>query len=254
MGFLRWVQLRTGPCPTFYYPNGIIDARSASPLAPDLVAAISDEGLWNSASSLSPCNQKYTMRSDILILDRIVSRFGTSTWKGVFKRLLFLWILLDSHRLNTGPIISFFLSLDWLLGQWLLVSDGPTFCVFLGQTSDSLALWLSGRRAACEHVEWGIATCRVFVSECTWFGVHKCQRGQERQLLWSSAAWDYHPTCDIKKLRDGIFLYGVRLRVTLFAAQMAGWYRGAGAEPGLEIWRIENKVPVVAHILYEMYP
>jgi len=28
-------------------PNGIIDARSASPLAPDLAAAISDEGLWN---------------------------------------------------------------------------------------------------------------------------------------------------------------------------------------------------------------
>ena len=59
------------------------------------------------------------------------------------------------------------------------------------------------------------------------------------------------PTCVIKKLLDGIFLYlyGVRLRVTLFAAQMAGGYRGAGAEPGLEIWRIENKVPVVAHIL-----
>jgi len=32
-------------------PNGIIDARSASPLAPDLVAAISDEGVWNLASS-----------------------------------------------------------------------------------------------------------------------------------------------------------------------------------------------------------
>ena len=136
---------RTGCRQVAWYmhdPNGIIDARSASPLAPDLVAAISDEGLWNSASSLSPCNQKYTMRSDILILDRIVSRFGTSTWKGVFKRLLFLWILLDSHRLNTGPIISFFLSLDWLLGQWLLVSDGPTFCVFLGQTS--VRLWLIG--------------------------------------------------------------------------------------------------------------
>jgi len=59
-------------------PNGIIDARAASPLAPDLVTAMSDEGLWNLASSLSsPCNQKYTMRSDILILDRIVSRFGT---------------------------------------------------------------------------------------------------------------------------------------------------------------------------------
>jgi len=28
-------------------PNGIIDARSASPTAPDLVAAISDEGLWS---------------------------------------------------------------------------------------------------------------------------------------------------------------------------------------------------------------
>ena len=57
-------------------PNGIIDARSASPLAPDLAAAISDEGLWNLASWLSPCNQKYTMRSDISILDRNVSQFG----------------------------------------------------------------------------------------------------------------------------------------------------------------------------------
>jgi len=35
-------------------PNGIIDARSVSPLAPDLVAVISDEGLWNLDSSLSP--------------------------------------------------------------------------------------------------------------------------------------------------------------------------------------------------------
>jgi len=33
-------------------PNGIIDARSAGPLAPDLMPAISDEGLWNLASSL----------------------------------------------------------------------------------------------------------------------------------------------------------------------------------------------------------
>jgi len=34
-------------------PNGIIDARSASTLAPDLAAAISEEGLWNLASSLT---------------------------------------------------------------------------------------------------------------------------------------------------------------------------------------------------------
>ena len=61
-------------------PNGIIDARSASPLAPNLVAAISYEGLWNLASVLLPCNPKYTMRSDILILDRIVSLFGTSKY------------------------------------------------------------------------------------------------------------------------------------------------------------------------------
>jgi len=67
-------------------PNSIIDARSASPLAPDLV---SHEGLWNLVSALSPCNQKYTMRSDILILDCIVSWFRTS--KGVFKRLFFPW-------------------------------------------------------------------------------------------------------------------------------------------------------------------
>jgi len=62
-------------------PNGIIDAHSASPLAPHLVAAISDEQLWNLASSPSPCNQKYTMRSNIFELDRIVSQFGTE--KGV---------------------------------------------------------------------------------------------------------------------------------------------------------------------------
>jgi len=43
--------------------NGIIDAHSASPLAPDLVAALSDEDFWSLASSPLPCNQKYTMRS-----------------------------------------------------------------------------------------------------------------------------------------------------------------------------------------------
>jgi hypothetical protein len=67
-------------------PNGIVDTRSASPLAPDLVAAISDEGLRILAPSPSPCNQKYTMRSNISVLDRIVSRIG----QGVFKRLLFM--------------------------------------------------------------------------------------------------------------------------------------------------------------------
>jgi len=68
--------------------NDIIDARSASPLAPDLVAALSHEGLQSLASSPSPCNHKYTMRSNIFVLDRIMSRFGTE--KGVFKRLLFI--------------------------------------------------------------------------------------------------------------------------------------------------------------------
>jgi len=68
--------------------NGIVDARSLSPLAPDLVAALSEEGLQSLASSSSPSNQSYTMRSNIFVLDRIVSRFGTE--KGVFKRLLFV--------------------------------------------------------------------------------------------------------------------------------------------------------------------
>ena len=68
--------------------NGIIDARSVSPLAPDLVAALGDAGLQSLSSSPSPCNQKYTMRSNIFVLDRIVSRIGTA--KGVFKRLSFL--------------------------------------------------------------------------------------------------------------------------------------------------------------------
>jgi len=36
----------------------IINARSASPLAPDLVAAISDEGLWNLASLPLPMQSK----------------------------------------------------------------------------------------------------------------------------------------------------------------------------------------------------
>jgi len=54
--------------------NSIIDARSASPIAPDLVAALSDEGLQSLTSSPSPYNQKYTMRSNIFVLDRIVSK------------------------------------------------------------------------------------------------------------------------------------------------------------------------------------
>jgi len=54
--------------------NGIIDARSASPLAPDLVAALSDKDIQSFASSPPPCNPKYTMRSNIFVLDRIVSR------------------------------------------------------------------------------------------------------------------------------------------------------------------------------------
>ena len=42
-------------------PNGIVIARSASPLAPDSMAVISDEGLWSLASSPSHCNYKYTL-------------------------------------------------------------------------------------------------------------------------------------------------------------------------------------------------
>jgi len=55
-------------------PNGIMDTRSASPLAPDSVAAISDQGLRSLAPSSSPCNQKYTMRSNVFVLDYNVSR------------------------------------------------------------------------------------------------------------------------------------------------------------------------------------
>ena len=47
---------------------------------------------------------------------------------------------------------------------WFIIDD--TCCAFLGVVNP-LTRWLSGRRPACNHVEWGIATCRVFVSECT---------------------------------------------------------------------------------------
>jgi len=40
-------------------PNSILDARSASPLAPDSITVIGKEGLWN----LSRCNQRYTIWS-----------------------------------------------------------------------------------------------------------------------------------------------------------------------------------------------
>jgi len=58
-------------------PNGIIDARLASQLAPDSVAAMGNECLCNSASLPSHCNQKYTMRFNIFVLDRILSQSGT---------------------------------------------------------------------------------------------------------------------------------------------------------------------------------
>jgi len=54
-------------------PNGIINARSVSVLAPYVMSAISDEGLRSLAFSPSPCYQKYTVRSNVLVLDRIVS-------------------------------------------------------------------------------------------------------------------------------------------------------------------------------------
>ena len=56
---------------------GIIGARSASQLAPDSVAAMGNECLCSSASLPSHCNQKYTMRSNIFVLDRILSQSGT---------------------------------------------------------------------------------------------------------------------------------------------------------------------------------
>jgi len=58
-------------------PNVIIGARSASQLAPDSVAAMGNECLCSSASLPSHCNQKYTMRSNIFVLDRILSQSGT---------------------------------------------------------------------------------------------------------------------------------------------------------------------------------
>ena len=68
-------------------PNGIIGARSASPLAPDFVAAVGNKYLRSSASLPSHCNHKYTMRSNIFVLDRILSRSGTG--KGVLLKTAF---------------------------------------------------------------------------------------------------------------------------------------------------------------------
>ena len=58
-------------------PNGIIGAHSASQLAPHSVTATGHECLCSSASLPSHCNQKYTMRSNIFVLDRILSQSGT---------------------------------------------------------------------------------------------------------------------------------------------------------------------------------
>ena len=58
-------------------PNGIIVARSASQLEPDSVASMGNECLCSSASLPSHCNQTYTMRSNIFVLDRILSQSGT---------------------------------------------------------------------------------------------------------------------------------------------------------------------------------
>ena len=58
-------------------PKCIICARSASQLAPDSVTATGNECLCSSASLPSHCNQKYTMRSNIFVLDRILSQSGT---------------------------------------------------------------------------------------------------------------------------------------------------------------------------------
>jgi len=55
-------------------PNGIIGARSASPLAPDSVAAIGNECCQSLACSPSHCNHKNTMWSNGFVLDRILGR------------------------------------------------------------------------------------------------------------------------------------------------------------------------------------
>jgi len=68
--------------------NDIIGARSASLLASNSVAVISEEGLRSLASLPSHCNHKYTMQSNLCVLDRILSRIGTG--KGVVHRLPFL--------------------------------------------------------------------------------------------------------------------------------------------------------------------
>ena len=58
--------------------NGIIGARSASQLPPDSVATMGNKCLCSSASLPSHYNQKYRMRSNIFVLDRILSQSGTS--------------------------------------------------------------------------------------------------------------------------------------------------------------------------------
>jgi len=58
-------------------PNGIIGARSASQLAPDSVAVMGNECLCSSASLSSHHNQKYSMRSNIFVLDRNLPQSGT---------------------------------------------------------------------------------------------------------------------------------------------------------------------------------
>ena len=154
-------------------PNGIIDARSASPLAPDLAAAISDEGLWNLASSLSPCNQEYTMRSDISILDRNVSQFGiwniiwrffevSAAERSKMPALTYVY----GASLAIGGIFAY--QGQWKLGMWVLrdharlretVSACLLSCVTL--------LCALSRRSSKAALGWGL----LFGSMLCWSGL-----------------------------------------------------------------------------------
>jgi len=57
MNTCKWRQVAQ----RMHDPNGIVDAWSASPLAPDSMAVIGDEGLWSLTSSPSHCNYKYIL-------------------------------------------------------------------------------------------------------------------------------------------------------------------------------------------------
>jgi len=75
-------------------PNSIIDARSASPLAPDLVASSSYQYLRILSSSPTALQSQVQNAVQYNVLDRIVSRIGTG--KGVCKRLLYFCLQLVS--------------------------------------------------------------------------------------------------------------------------------------------------------------